>query len=361
MKVVQLYEVARTAHLERIDGYDDVTLLYHRERYDFDADVAARVRPIRAGLLASCLYALRHDTDIVEVNEPLATSAVIRACAFIGATRLRSLLTRSRPPLVVAYAIENLASADLRANLPLKARLKFELRRPFAVALWHVLDRIAFGTSDARELYESEFGARPRRLDARMIEALPSPARAGGAQEAAEDPVILFLGDLSVRKGYPDVMAAWPAVRAALPRARLSIVGRGAGAAEAAESARRDDRVLVLLDPPREDVYGELARARVLVLPSRRMPLWREQVGLPITEGLAHGCVIVTTNETGIATWLRENGHQVIEEREVGRELASAIVAAAQSELTADDVRRQLPDVDGRVAARRWLYSGEEG
>ena len=91
------------------------------------------------------------------------------------------------------------------------------------------------------------------------------------------------------------------------------------------------------------------------------MPLWREQVGLPITEGLAHGCVIVTTNETGIATWLRENGHQVIEEREVGRELASAIVAAAQSELTADDVRRQLPDVDGRVAARRWLYSGEEG
>lgn len=360
MKVVQLYEVARTAHLERIDGDDEVTLLYREKRYDFDEAVAGRAKPLRAGFISSCRFAIRNDIDIIEVNEPLVTRAAVRSLAFVWAARVRAKL-RSRPrPIVVAYAIANVPSSVLREHLPFKARLKFELRRPLASLVWASLDRIAYGTADAEWLYASEFPAR-RRADSRLIEALPVAVPAPDRDDVDERSTVLFLGDLSRRKGFPDVMAAWPAVRAELPTMRLSIVGRGVGAEEAIKRATHDDRMTVVIDPPREHVFAELEKARVLVLPSRRMPLWREQVGLPIVEGLAHGCVVVTTDQTGIAAWLSENGHQVIEERRVDRDLAPAIVAAAQSELTADDVHRQLPDVDGRVAARRWLYSGEAG
>jgi hypothetical protein len=39
---------------------------------------------------------------------------------------------------------------------------------------------------------------------------------------------------------------------------------------------------------------------------------WREQLGLPILEGLSHGSRIVTASETGLAPDLSRDGHFVI-------------------------------------------------
>jgi len=357
--VVQLYEVARTAHLERIAGADGVTLLYREKRYDFDERVADGVRVERAGLAGTFWYAATHTVDLVEVNEPLVTRAALRSLLFIATARVRAFLTRRRWPTVVAYAIANVPTSTLRANLPWKARVKFELQRPLARAVARSVDRIAFGTSDAQAVYRDEFGGAPRGA-ARLVEALPVAVDLGATSDVPRPPVVLFLGDLSARKGFPDVVAAWPRVRDAVAHARLVIVGRGDGVDGARALSEADPRVELVVAPSRDVILDRLADAKVLVLPSRRRPLWKEQIGLPLVEGLAHGCVVVTTDETGIADWLRAHEHAVVPEAEVTQLLAGAMIDALNRAVTPRDVQRALPDQDGRIAARQWLY-GTEG
>jgi glycosyltransferase involved in cell wall biosynthesis len=62
--------------------------------------------------------------------------------------------------------------------------------------------------------------------------------------------------------------------------------------------------------PPREVVHELLRSSAVVAMPSIRLPRWREQIGLPLVEGLAHGCRVVTTTETGLADDLR--GHPLV-------------------------------------------------
>ncbi len=357
--VVQLYEVARTAHLERIADTDGVTLLYREKRYDFDERVADGVRVERAGLIGAAWYAATHAVDLVEVNEPLVTRAALRSLLFIGAARVRAFLTRRPRPTVVTYAIANVPTSTLRANLPWKARVKFELQRPLARRVARSLDRIAFGTPDARDLYRDEFGS-TRRGAARLVEALPVAVDLGASADVARPPSILFLGDLAARKGFPDVMAAWSQVRDTIVQARLVIVGRGDGVEQARLLSEADPRVELFVAPPRDVILDQLACAKVLVLPSRRRPLWKEQIGLPLVEGLAYGCVVVTTDETGIAPWLRAHEHAVVPEAQITERLAGAMIDALRLSVTPGDVQRALPDRDGRTAAREWLY-GIEG
>jgi glycosyltransferase involved in cell wall biosynthesis len=56
---------------------------------------------------------------------------------------------------------------------------------------------------------------------------------------------------------------------------------------------------------PRSEVHELLRSGAVVVMPSVRLRRWREQIGLPLVEGLAHGCRVVTTTETGLAEDLR--------------------------------------------------------
>lgn len=353
--VVQLYEVARTAHLERIVGVERVTLLYREKRYDFDENVARSVRIERAGLLRTVWYAATHPVDLVEVNEPLVTRAALRSLLFIATARLRSLFTGSPKTVAVAYAIANVPTTTLRAHLPWKARLKFEMQRPLARVVGRSLDRIAFGTSDAEAVYRAEFGGVPARAS-RLIDALPVAVELPDGGAVARPPVVLFLGDLSARKGFPDVEEAWTRLREEVSDAQLVIVGRGEGVDRARTLAEADPRVELHVAPGRDVIRQQLERAKVVVLPSRRRPLWREQVGLPLVEGLAHGCVIVSTDETGIADWLDRNGHRVVPEPEVSASLASAMVDAVLLDVVPQDIQRALPDRDGRDAAREWLY-----
>ncbi|SDH23097.1 Glycosyl transferases group 1 [Microbacterium sp. 77mftsu3.1] len=351
---MQLYEVVRSAHLERAaDMSPRPVILYRRTRYDFDPVLAEATNPQRKSFWGAVAFALSTDIDVIEVNEPLSGDSSLPSVAFVAAARLRAAARRRERPSVATYAIENLHPAVTVRHLPVKARWRYRLRHLVTPLLWRWIDRIAYGTSAAEALYTSVFGAAARQPVRALIPALPTPARAA---EGVRDPVILFLGDLSERKGFPDVMSAWPDVRAAVPDARLVIVGRGAGADDALTLAETDERVTVLIDPPRADIAHVLGEAKVLALPSRRRPLWREQVGLPIVEGLANGCLIVTTGETGIAEWLSAHGHWVLSEPSVGEDLSAALVAAVTSIRSVVEVHAALPSVDGRRAAQEWMH-----
>jgi len=85
-----------------------------------------------------------------------------------------------------------------------------------------------------------------------------------------------------------------------------------------------------------------------VVLPSQRVRGWREQVGLPLLEGLAHDCAVVTTTESGLAGALLAAGQQVVAPGQPDT-LAAAIVRAA------DQPRRRLHPPDSREAVHRWL------
>ena len=101
-----------------------------------------------------------------------------------------------------------------------------------------------------------------------------------------------------------------------------------------------------------------MRRSSALALPSQPTPIWREQVGLPIVEGLAHGCTIVTTTESGLAAWLAAHGHSVIAPGSGAKPLADALVAALQSERGPEAVTADLPAIDGRLAADAWMFTG---
>ena len=124
------------------------------------------------------------------------------------------------------------------------------------------------------------------------------------------------------------MLAAWPLVHRRCPGAELMIVGVGGLASLARSFAEDRAEVDLAVDPPRAQVHRELRRAAVLVLLSRPTPTWREQVGLPVVEALAHGCAVVTTEQSGLAGWLSEHGHHVISSAATDAEVARAVITA---------------------------------
>ena len=81
-----------------------------------------------------------------------------------------------------------------------------------------------------------------------------------------------------------------------------------------------------------------------------------EQVGLPIVEGLAAGCRVVTTTETGIADWLSAHGHRTLSVPTTPQALADALVAALDDQRPPAEIVADLPALDGRLDADRRLF-----
>ena len=355
---VRVYKTLRTAHLERALALAPADILYQDSRYDFDEELVAEVRPRQVSDLRCAWLVARNGYEIVEINEPAAIDCVRRSAVVLAAL-LVSDVVRRRRTRIVTYAIGNIDPHTLPKPGSWWPRLGRYLDLVLARLVWRRLDRVVFGTETARQLYGTVFGIAERRgLRWTTIEALPAVCEClfDGSKTPGR---LLFLGDLSPRKGFDSVLATWGSVRRRVPDAVLTVVGRGRLLDEAYTAARRDDRIRVIADPPRDVVHAELRRASVVVLPSRRQGAWREQVGLPIVEGLAHGCTVVTTDETGIADWLRRNGHGVIPAGSVGDLLAAVIAEAASRPLDASAVRASLPSQDSRLEADSWLFSRE--
>ena len=92
-------------------------------------------------------------------------------------------------------------------------------------------------------------------------------ARAIPVRPADDGPVVLAVGRLDPQKGFDVLLAAWPAVKAAHPAARLHLVGQGPARAELEAMARGLAGVELL--GRRDDVPGRLRGATVVALPSR--------------------------------------------------------------------------------------------
>jgi glycosyltransferase involved in cell wall biosynthesis len=352
---VRIYESVRTAHLERAHQLEPAAIVYRRRRYDFDEELTRGLELRRTSTRGAARLMFASRPREVEINEPMSDGPLFTALALLGLD-LRRLVGGERA-VVTTYAIANLDPVVIlrRFGGP-RSRLRLAMYQVLSRFIWRRLDRIVYGTDAARDLYHEVFSRRPE-LEETTIAALPVPRAVSDEQK--QDGTVVFLGALVERKGFPLLLDAWPLVHERRPEAKLTIVGKGVLADRAARAAATDPSIELLLDPPRERIFSVLDASRTLVLPSQPMPAWREQVGLPIVEGLSSGCSIVTTTETGIADWLADHGHAVLPADADAAALADAIVAQLDARRPASSVLAALPGIDGRLAADRALFRPE--
>lgn len=347
MNLLRVWDEARTSHFEILAGMQESTLIYRAENYSFDLAVALEAGAKKLGRWATVKEIIRGDWDAIELNEPTMAKLWPTLALYIFAARLRPLVGRPRSRLVL-YAIDNV---DLAACLEARLHLPTVVTHTIMRGLIRRFDRIAFGTTGALEAYSKHDSSLVSNPNCSIIEQLPSACGCGPVSAKVADS-ILFVSSLEERKGVAALMQAWDAKQS--HRAHLTIIGKGAMESVVRDWARSRSDVTVLVDPPRADVHAALRSHHTVVLPSQPQNCWREQVGLPIVEGLAHGCVIVTTSETGIAEWLSAHGHHVVPPLD-NDNFRAAMMRALDDPRSPQEILSSLPARHTRGVADEWL------
>ena len=151
-------------------------------------------------------------------------------------------------------------------------------------------------------------------------------------------PLVVMAGLIRPYKGLDVLLDAWPAVRAAVPDARLLIAGRVLGDPDGAARAERmaaDPGTSVTADlrfTPTEEFAGALLRADVVALPYRRI----DQSGV-LFAALALGRPLVASRVGGFAEVVEQTG-------------AGACVAPGDPAALADALIAVLGDPERRAA-----------
>lgn len=177
-------------------------------------------------------------------------------------------------------------------------------------------------------------------------------------------PVVLFVGRLVEKKGVDVLLDAWPAVRAAVPDARLRVLGYGQLAA-AVTGASGEGVDLVAPQPHwrGEQVRDELCAAAVVVTPSRTPRDGdAESLLLVNLEAQAVGRPVVTTRHGGIPEFVEEGVSAIVVPEADAVALAGALTDVLRDGALADRLGAGGPavaahfDVSRSVAAVDALY-----
>lgn len=353
---LRVYKSLRSAHLERLQTFQEATNIYLEESYDFDPGAASALtnmpRRVRLREVFSVVRSLR--PRVIEINEAYQLNAW--PLLFVVRCAIGSLRRRDRAE-VVFYAIENF---DPASSLAHRVHLPESLARFLSnIALRIVVPRprrVCFGTAGSRDLYTQNSCWMLRSADVRLIEALPKPRTLSGT--VAVDIDALFLGAFEERKGVLDALAAMARLKAEDGRRRFVVVGKGPLLPDVLEYVARGIEVIV--DPPRSDIEQLMERAKVLILLSRDTPTWREQVGLPIVEALSAGMTVVSSDRTGLAEWLHTHGHTVLSSEASLDTVTHALRDAVERPLEREEVLITLPSDDARALADRWLLGAND-
>ncbi|SMG16069.1 glycosyltransferase [Agreia pratensis] len=343
----------RAAHVERDIPRPGSLVLYFEAYSDLPDHIPPQFR--RADLLTMLRAVASSRGRILELPEPLWVRFYPASLTIALVWRLSGALRRINRKARF-YAIENndVGHVVFGSARPAMRRL---LERPIAAligaSISTLFERVAFGSDGSFETYRSIPLCRP--LKHRVFLELPQRADTSTTPRAYS---AIFVGGLEVRKGIPFLLSAWERVEEALPESTLTIVGAGPLAQEVhAWADKNPARRSATGSLGRSDVAAALAQSAVLVAPSQRSGRWREQIGLPISEALARGLTVVTTDETGLSSWLGEHGHTVVPAQTSAERLTTAIVSTLLEPLDRAAVQDALPAEDGRRRAHRWLHS----
>lgn len=343
----------RAAHIERHRLGTAAELLYLDENYDLaGTPLADGIH--RVSLMGALRRFARTGATTLEVPEPLWMRFWPKHVALVVGFKVAGVL-RGRAHRVVTYAMENNDFATLvggRRGAP--AWVVRAVGTLIGVTARLTLDRIAFASEASRAVY----------LGLPFVDGIEHAVGTELPRPVAEAPAAapltcVFVGAMERRKGVRELIAAWPSVEAAVPGSRLVLVGPGSLVDEVSAWAAGSPSSRSVLDGlPHDEALAILQSATALVAPSVPDGRWREQIGLPIKEALAAGVTVVTTEQTGLAGWLRDHGHEVLDHADASfsHRLSRTLIRVLRAPLDRDQVRADLPDTDGRLVADAWLH-----
>lgn len=161
---------------------------------------------------------------------------------------------------------------------------------------------------------------------------------------------VVFLGRDDERKGLSVLLAAWPAVRAAVPDAQLTVMGADRGDA--------DDGVVYLgwVDEPTK--REALSTAAVFCAPN----LGGESFGITLAEAMAAGCAVVASSipafEHVAGPTARFCGPGDVEC--IARELVGLLTDRAVAHRLGRDAAERVVQFDGATVAAQFVAAYEE-
>lgn len=118
-------------------------------------------------------------------------------------------------------------------------------------------------------------------------------------------PTVVCVGRLTLQKGQQDLLADWPAIRAAVPGAELLLVGDGPDRDFLVRQARALEGVSLV--GWRSDISRWLAAADVVVVPSR----WEGMALVPL-EAMASARSVVVTDVTGVVESVPDDAGAIV-------------------------------------------------
>lgn len=204
---------------------------------------------------------------------------------------------------------------------------------------WHGADLVL---ADSRAVAERLDGLRaevvycPVELDPGEA---PAPWPATGP--AGEDgPIVGYVGRIEPRKGVLDLVAAAPAIRAAVPGARVIVMGDDPYGADPGYLARVRASTDVEHLPWVDDAPAVMRHLSVLVAPSHQEPF-----GTVLSEAMAVGVPVVATRVGGLAEVVDDGRTGILVEPGDPEALAAAVVRvlderAAMGERAREAARR---------------------
>lgn len=255
----------------------------------------------------------------------------------------------------LAYTPAGLLRALIRERRPQRAWQNYRMHAPL-----HLADRVIALSEHEADLLE-KMGVPAERIrriplwvDADFIRSIPDAPEPGEAADPvlpvpAGAPLVLFIGQLKVRKGYDLLARAMPAVLAACPQARFVFVGQNpAHAAElkAICDANGSRGALVMIGQVSEAAKVRLLRrAACLVYPTRY-----ESFGLPPLEAMVAGCPVISTDIPVVREMIASGTNGLLAPPEDPGGLAAAVIRL----LREPELRSALVAGGRHVAATRY-------
>ncbi|MFP5219527.1 MAG: glycosyltransferase [Actinomycetes bacterium] len=314
--------------------------------------------PPTEGFVAAVVEGSVHDGRVVSRERPAAEQQRVRRAGSLHrwhsdrAVRLALAARGLQADLVHVHFGYRLRDAQLLLG-----------RRPVVVSL-HGHDATAFarawpeyyaGVLDraaAVVVPSSLLARRAEQLGARAVHVVPSgvDTRLFAPQPLPRGTDVVFVGRLVEKKGVDVLLRAWPRVRAAVPRARLRVLGSG----PLLDLVRRTASDGVEIRPGAMSplaVRDALARATVVCTPSRTAADGdAESLLLVNLEAQAMGRPVVTTQHGGIPEFLGE-GAAVVPENDPGS-LADALIRVLTDRALAESMAAAGPATAARFEVR---------
>jgi glycosyltransferase involved in cell wall biosynthesis len=346
---LRLIPTIRSSNFERQCNRSERVVIYVDRHKDLDeSSVSAGAR--RVGPMMAWTWAFRRRWRVVELPEPLWLRALPLTMSLGIAARVAGLIHRKRV-IIATFALENSTPRQLLRGLPPSThRIAFGILRLFCGFAY---DRIAFGSNASHHCYNQA-----RLLESKCETAIFPDLRPPCSMEidVIKSRKIAFVAALEPRKGLGALLDAWKLTGLGKNDWTLHIAGSGPLQAAVIKATKGDPSIHYLGPLDRVQVHKLLAESMMVVLPSQPEGRWKEQIGLSIIEGLAHGCQIIASPDTGLADWLAKRGHAILPSGFTVHDLASALRMSSSKLMDPAIIRSSLPSNDGRASAEKWMH-----